>query len=196
MSRDAVAANDDELLIRTVLANSRGFTSIVGRVDTERISYIEAALGRVSDGAVADRARLEALLAAELMFDFDRREERLDLVDHAVALVEERDDAVTEAWVLGLTRMPDLVPERWTAGLHRAERAVAAADRCGDPNLRVANRISLGWNLLSRAEFEGARRVADEYLVIVVQDAAPLSRVGRPRPGLSVPRLRRRDRPG
>ncbi|MCZ7529751.1 MAG: AAA family ATPase [Acidimicrobiia bacterium] len=88
VSRDAVAADDDELLIRTVLANSRGFTSIVGRVDTERIPFIEAALDRVPEDSLADRARLEALLAGELMFDSDRREERLALVDHAVSLVE------------------------------------------------------------------------------------------------------------
>ncbi len=175
VAKDAVAADDVELLVRSVLGNSRGFTSIIGGVDTERIAYIEAALSRVADHAITDRARLEALLAAELMFDLERRNECLALVDHAVELVEGIDDALTEAWVLGITRMPDLVPERWTTGLERAERAVAAADRCGDPNLRVANRIALKWNLMSRGDLEAARQVADEFLAIARVDAGPMS---------------------
>ncbi|MCZ7529752.1 MAG: hypothetical protein M5U31_05060 [Acidimicrobiia bacterium] len=82
---------------------------------------------------------------------------------------------MTEARVMGLTRLPDLVPERWTSGLERAERAVAAADRCGDPNLRASNRICLSWSMLSRGDLEGARRLVDESLAIAVDDAAPMS---------------------
>ena len=41
VARDAVSAGDDELLIRAALANSRGFTSTMGGVDTDRISFIE-----------------------------------------------------------------------------------------------------------------------------------------------------------
>lgn len=172
---DAVSADDDELVIRVALANSRGFISSIGQIDNERITHLEAALARLDGRSVAERARIEALLAAELTFDPDRREERLDLVDHAIGLLEEIDDDLTEAWVLGTTRMTDLVPERWTSGLERAQRAVAAADRCGDPNLRVINRIALNWNLLSRGDLERAGSVARELQTIAADEAGPMA---------------------
>jgi hypothetical protein len=157
-----------------VLSNSRGFASIVGDIDTERIALIEAALACVTDGAIADRARLESLLAAELVFDRGRREERLALVDHAVDLLDEIDDPLAEAQVLGITRFPEMVPERWTAGLDRAERSVAAADRCGDPNLRVRNRVGYQWALTSAGDLNRARSVAEEYVEIAADAAGPI----------------------
>ena len=175
VARDAVASDHDGLLIRAALANSRGFTSIVGDVDTERITFIEAALSQVSDSAIVDRARLESLLAAELVFDQDRREECLRLVDHSVALLDRIDDPLLEAQVLSMTRLADMVPERWTNGLDRGERAVAAADSCGDPNLRVTNRIALAWCLMSTGDFDRARHVADEYQAISTEASGPIS---------------------
>ncbi len=84
VANDAIAADDTGLLVRAVLANSRGFVSIVGDVDADRIALIEVALVRLPAASLVDRPRLEALLAVELVFDSDRRAECLGLVDHSV----------------------------------------------------------------------------------------------------------------
>ena len=173
VATDAIAVDDTGLLVRAVLANSRGFVSIVGDVDADRVALIEAALVRLPAGSLVDRARLEALLAVELVFDPDRRAECLGLVDHSVALLEEIDDPSVEAAVLGITRFAEMVPERWTVGVERAERAVAAADRCADPDLRVRNRIAHQWALMSADELDRARSVAEEYLAIAADGAGP-----------------------
>ncbi len=173
VANDAIAADDTGLLVRAVLANSRGWVSIVGDVDAERVALIETALGRLPAGSVVDRARLEALLAVELVFDSDRRAECLGLVDHSASLLEQIDDPLVEAQVLGITGFPGMVPERWTAGVQRAERAVVAADRCGDPDLRVRNRIAYQYALMSADELDRARSVAQEYLAIAADGAGP-----------------------
>ncbi|MDZ7673747.1 MAG: AAA family ATPase [Acidimicrobiales bacterium] len=175
VSTDAFEGGQDDLVIHAVLANTRGLTSSIGNVDEERIVHLRSALAMVPEGAIADRARLEALLSSELMFDSERRDERLALVDHAIELVEGIDDDLTLAWVLGTTRLADLVPERWTSGLARAELAVAAADRCGDPNLRALNRIQLNWTLLSIGDLARAMTVTDEALAIAEADGAPMT---------------------
>ena len=174
VAADALEAGDDGLLVRAVLSNSRGLVSIVGDVDAERIDMIEAALARVNDTAIADRARLESLLAVELVFDPDRREECLGLVDHSIELLEDIDDPLTEAHVLGITRLADMAPRRWTECIDRCERAVAAADRCGDPNLRVGSRTTQMWALMAVGDFERGRQVADEFSAIAADAAGPI----------------------
>jgi len=174
VAEDAVEAGNDGLLVRAVLANSRGFVSIVGDVDAERIALIEAALARVSDTAIADRSRLQSLLALELLFDPERRGECLALLDHSIQLLDDIDDPLTEAHVLGMTRIVEMVPQRWTECIDRSVLAVEAADRCGDPNVRVANRISHMWALQSVGDFEGVRRVSEEFLAIAADAAGPI----------------------
>ena len=75
--------------------------------------------------------------------------------------------------MLGITGFPGMVPERWTAGVQRAERAVVAADRCGDPDLRVRNRIGYQAALMSADELDRARSVAQEHLAIAADGAGP-----------------------
>ena len=52
-----------DLLVRSVLRNSRGWMSIAGGIDRERIEMLELALTRLGDSDSPDRARLLALLS-------------------------------------------------------------------------------------------------------------------------------------
>ncbi|MGB9011453.1 MAG: AAA family ATPase, partial [Aeromicrobium sp.] len=175
VSDHAVEAGNDALIIRAALANTRGFTSIVGDVDDERIAHLEEALRRVPDSAKSELARLEAQLAAELIFEPDRVADRLALVGSALARADELDDDLTIAQVLWMTRVPDVVPERWTTGIDLDRRAIEAADRCGDPNLRVLARIGLGWTLLAIGDLAAAQDNAEEFLAIAVNEAGPVA---------------------
>ena len=62
---------DTDRLVRGVLANTRGFVRETGRVDTERVSLLEAALDAIGERDSAERARLLATLSAELTFAGD-----------------------------------------------------------------------------------------------------------------------------
>ena len=75
---DAIDAVD--LLVRAVLANSRGFGT-VGQPDHERIAMIERALDKVGDDA--DRARLLSVLAVERIYEAEL-DERLAIVEEAI----------------------------------------------------------------------------------------------------------------
>ena len=65
----ASTLGDAELAARAALANNRGIASIVGEVDTERLTAIERAI-ELDDGSTPGRrGRLLALQASELAFD-------------------------------------------------------------------------------------------------------------------------------
>jgi ATP/maltotriose-dependent transcriptional regulator MalT len=73
-----------ELLVRAALTNNRGFMSIIGDVDHERIAVIEQALARRDDPSSPERARLLGLLSLEKVYGGDL-DERLALAHEAVA---------------------------------------------------------------------------------------------------------------
>ena len=83
--RLAADAGDTARLIAGTVANSRGLWSAYGLVDEERVTHLEAAL----EVAVTaeDRARVLAILAAELVFaEPERAERRFGHADEALEL--------------------------------------------------------------------------------------------------------------
>jgi class 3 adenylate cyclase len=72
-----------DLLVHAALTNSRGFASIIGSTDDERLRVIERALERLGDTDLALRARLLALAVAERTYVDDFRD-RLALACEAV----------------------------------------------------------------------------------------------------------------
>lgn len=67
-ARIAEAEGDAELLAAAVLGNTRGFYSVVGGFDDDRVRFIDLALERLPKEPSSTRARLLALAAAERMF--------------------------------------------------------------------------------------------------------------------------------
>jgi len=125
------AAGDGDRLIRAALLNNRGMFSSSGQVDDERLAVLEAALG----GAAPDdprRARLLALLAAELLWsgDHDRRRQ---LSDEAVAVARARDDASALAYVLIMRITAVWTPDNLAERLDTTGEAVRLANEVGDP---------------------------------------------------------------
>jgi hypothetical protein len=98
-ARQADAAGQRDLLVAAVLANQRGYSSIIGDVDAERVELVQRALAVVGAAPTADRAALLALLASELAFDADHARTR-GLAEQAVALARRLDDERTAAGVL------------------------------------------------------------------------------------------------
>jgi hypothetical protein len=107
--------HDAELAARAALANNRGWTSGIGKVDVERVAAIERAL-ELDDPPQPDRrARLLSLLAVELTFAPEHAR-RWALAEEAIALARQAGDPRTLAVVLEDSAYacwaPDTLPKR------------------------------------------------------------------------------------
>ena len=126
---------DTDLLVRAVVANSRGMSSsFAAQVDNDRIAALDAARAATEGQPTPDRALVLATLAAELAFA-DRDRMRL-LADEAIALAHRLGDDPTLVTVT--TRMEAAVsaPDTLVQRCALADEAIAAAERTGDPVLR------------------------------------------------------------
>jgi DNA-binding SARP family transcriptional activator len=127
--------DDTDLLVRAVIANSRGMQSSgSGHIDNERVAALEAARAATDGQSSRERALVLATLAAELAWT-DRHRMRL-LADEAIALAQQLGDDATLVTVT--TRMESAVraPDNLAQRCALADDAIAAADRIGDPVLR------------------------------------------------------------
>ena len=84
-ARLAIDLDETDLLVRAVLANTRGFFAHAGNVDADRVQLLEAAAQQTEGRQDATRARVVALLAAELAFGADYARRRR-LADEACTL--------------------------------------------------------------------------------------------------------------
>jgi class 3 adenylate cyclase len=134
-ARRAQAAEAMDLVVQAALANSRGFFSAVGHPDEERISVLESALGAIGEPRSAERARLLALLAQELV-PTGNLAQRRQLSDHAVEIAREVGDAKTLLEVLNLRFNAILAPETLDERLAVSAEAVQLAEGAGDPVAR------------------------------------------------------------
>ncbi len=116
-SRLALESEDTDRLVRAVLANNRGRTSFIVRVDEQRIELLQAALERVGTEEPVTRARLLSLLALELVYDPDYAR-RCVLSDEALALARGCGDQRALGQVLR-----DRVYAIWAPGALQERRA-------------------------------------------------------------------------
>ncbi|HEY7255050.1 MAG TPA: AAA family ATPase [Solirubrobacterales bacterium] len=125
--------SDGRRMADAALANTRGFTSVVGQVDERRIDALEAALDLC--GEDSRRAALLSLLAVELSYGADL-ERRLSLSAEAVRLARESGDRHALAWALARRQIAIAAPETLDERLAEADEMVALADDLDDTMLR------------------------------------------------------------
>ncbi|GAC1597917.1 MAG: hypothetical protein NVS3B21_22970 [Acidimicrobiales bacterium] len=167
----ARAAGSVPLLVRAALANSRGLPSVLGGIDSERVTITEAALDAVGPEPSAERARLLAHLAAEIAFSNDN-ERRLALSDEAEIIARDLKDPALLAWVLNRTGYVAFAPDRIERLLSRGEEATVLSDAEGDPTQRVLARFYWSGALLIAGQVDRFREVTAEMLTVSA-DAAP-----------------------
>jgi class 3 adenylate cyclase/DNA polymerase III delta prime subunit len=174
-ARRALELGNTPLLVRAVLSNSRGISSIVGDVDPEVIEMIEAALAAVAHEPSADRARLLAHLAAEVTFAGDNSR-RLALTDEAEAMARELGDPAVVAWVIVHTGYSAVVPHAWERNLVRSEEGARLADATGDPTLRALARVFWSAALIFAGRVSEAEQVTAEMVAIAEAEGSPTVR--------------------
>jgi DNA-binding SARP family transcriptional activator/DNA polymerase III delta prime subunit len=128
--------HDPDRMARAAIANSRGFASLFGKIDQDRVSVLERAVEMNRSVNPARCARLLSLQAMELQFDDDHRRRRA-LADEALALTQL---APTDANLPYILR--DHFHATWSVDTLDARRATAArmtelAASSGDPLARM-----------------------------------------------------------
>ncbi len=147
--------NDSELLVRSVLANNRGFASNFGGVDVARVHALEAAAGALRSDDPR-HAEVLALLAAELQFSGEP--ERCEaLAEQAIELARACGDgatlarAMTDAW--GAIVAPHTLQKR----RRMIDELNELAARLDDPRLMAraaARRMLVGLEVADREQVE------------------------------------------
>jgi hypothetical protein len=156
-----------DLLVRAALANSRGWESVVGEVDAERIAVIDRALARLDDPGSAERARLLALATVERLYDADvDLAHRMDMGREAVATARRSGDDMALAFVLHVVSQATRAPQTLEQRVAWVEESCALADRVGNLWMQLTARaermltaMERGDLATLRAEIEFARQV-------------------------------------
>lgn len=121
-----------EHLVAAALTNTRGTWSTAGEIDGERIDIVESALAALGDDDSADRARLLAILAAELMWTV-QHERRQALCDEAISVARRVGDTGALADVLLWAVPVNHVPWRTDVLLRSVEELLALTATLDDP---------------------------------------------------------------
>ena len=149
-ARRAADLGDTERLVAAALANNRGWFSVAGVIDADKVEILELALDRLSTNN-ADRALILATLCAELAHG-SPIERRQALADEAVAIAQSSGNDAIIVRVLNHVSIPLQVPHLLEQLLVRTADALVRAERVGDP-------VLLFWATQWRAE--AAARAGD-----------------------------------
>ena len=125
--------NDTDRLCRAVLANTRGWTSQTGAVDSERVQALEAAAGALPDDDPR-RAQVLALLACELPFAGEPARCRR-LAAEAIEIARAAGDPAALAQALANAIWAIWVPDTLRERQRLANELVELAQRLDDPRL-------------------------------------------------------------
>ena len=147
-------------LVAAALANSRGFFSTVGAADHERITLLEQAVRGVGEDPSADRARLLALLAQELVPTGDLPRRRR-LSDAAVGMARGLEHPGALLDVLNLRSNALLGLDTLAERLRVTAEALQLAERLGDPVGLYFAAIFRAFAALDAGDRDELDRVAD-----------------------------------
>jgi DNA-binding SARP family transcriptional activator len=125
-----------DILVRAALRNNRGWHSISGAVDRERVDMLTRALERLGTADSPDRARLLAMLCAEVTWDTDF-EQRLAMATEAVEIARRSGDNAALVDAIRLSHESITMPH--TLELRRSwnTEACELADELSDPIARL-----------------------------------------------------------
>jgi len=127
---------DPALLARAALANSRGYFSVFGRTDEERIHALETALAMCEPDDRATRAMLLSRLQIELTFDATGRRD-VAMVDEALQIARSLDDPPILASVLRHRQYVLGAPQYCDIRVTEVQEMIAIARDMGDRMLEI-----------------------------------------------------------
>jgi class 3 adenylate cyclase/tetratricopeptide (TPR) repeat protein len=158
-ARRAESLSATDRLVQAALANNRGWFSVSGVIDTDKLAVLEAALRALSDGDSPERALVLATLCSEL--SFGPLERRRTLADEAKAIVRRLGDPSTVIRVLCLLNNPLQIPDALDERATDASQALALAEALGDPEILYHAESQCQVNAMQAGDFEMAARHLD-----------------------------------
>ena len=174
-SRIASDLGDAELAARAALENNRGYSSVIGEVDEERVRAIERAIALDDPPRGSRRARLLALQAQELSWDpnFDRRHA---LAEEAIELARSGGDRRTLVEVL--CQVSYALWSGETLGLRSAlaSELLDCVDAVRDPALQFSARYIELSTSIERGELARARAALERMQLIAEEFGQPTLR--------------------
>jgi class 3 adenylate cyclase len=163
-ARDAITIGADDLLVRAALANNRGAASTVGDVDTDRVAVLRAAIGTLDEADSAERARLLAVLSAELTYA-DDRDEPVALAEEAIAIARRLGTARVFVEVVSRCDIARTVPDTLVDRTRDTHEALRLAEPSSDPVVQLQAHRAAAFVALDRGDRDAleahTRRVAD-----------------------------------
>jgi class 3 adenylate cyclase len=167
-ARISSSLGDAELAARAAIENNRGYSSVIGAVDEERLRAIERGLELDVPPKPQRRARLLALQAQELGWDPDFAR-RCALADEAISLARGEGDARTLAEVLRPAFFAYWSAETLELRARLSDEMLEYAAAANDPALQVwAHDIEFhiytekGDFVRARTALERQQRIAEE----------------------------------
>jgi hypothetical protein len=174
-SRRALELGNVDLVVRAVLANTRGLAAVISSVDRGRVDLIEEALALVGDAPSPARARLLGQLASELTFS-GQHDRRTALADDAVAMARALGDERLLCEVIVNTGYAAITGTRLRQLTDRTGEGVRLADRTGDPVLRVIARLFESSALVATGQLGESTGVGHQLVDIADAEGSPLLR--------------------
>jgi class 3 adenylate cyclase len=171
-SRVASDLGDAELAARAALANSRGYTSVVGERDEERLAVIARAIELDEPPDPARRAQLLAFEAMELSWDPDLAQ-RKALAEEALALARAAADISALAVVLQRVFFGIWSPETLELRLSLVAEFADCAATLGDPALAVWAKLGSVHSFVEHGDLTEARDAADQAHALADQLGQP-----------------------
>jgi class 3 adenylate cyclase/tetratricopeptide (TPR) repeat protein len=162
---------DTDIMVQAALGFSAfGGGGLVG-VDTAK-RVMRAALDATGADNSSTHARLLGAYSEAHDAGLEWRERR-DLALEAIDVARRAGDDTAFVEVLGNTFLTLATPEYRDQTIADVERAVAIADRLGDPYLRCTTRFPLTWARYQHADLAGARTAIDDMTTLANQLGLP-----------------------
>jgi hypothetical protein len=171
-ARRSQELSDTGRLVAAALANTRGWFSSLGQMDTEKVELLEAALDALPVADSPERARLLSTLCAELTYH-SPLEHRLALAGEAKAMARRLGDRATFFEVVCSCSGALWVPSTLATALPDHAEAIATAQDLDDP-VGLVRAATLGYALATR---DGQFMLAEERLAIA---RATAKKLGQP----------------
>lgn len=171
---EADTIGETELLVRAALANSRGWESIVGDVDRERIAVIDRAITLLDDPDSAERARLLALATVERLYDGDL-DERIEMGSEAVATARRSGDLAALIFVLHVVCQATRAPHTLERRVAWAEEACELAERGGNRWMQLTARAERMLTAMERGDRSTLRAEIDFARLVYEHEPDPQS---------------------